>query len=95
MMNLPKNFWTYAKISFLAFQVIVAFVNGPEPINSRRQSAPVLAGDHSSRILGSVSAALSSRVRTDATIPDHIPVAGVPVLLFQRSFSVLASLCLG
>jgi hypothetical protein len=40
MIKLPKNFWTYAKVSFLAVSVILAFVTGPEPIDSGDSPLP-------------------------------------------------------
>ena len=39
-MKLPKNFWTYAKASLLVVSVIVAFVSGPEPIDSGDSPPP-------------------------------------------------------
>jgi hypothetical protein len=40
MMKLPKNFWTYAKVGFLAVSVILSLVAGPEPIDSGDSPLP-------------------------------------------------------
>ena len=40
-MNLPRNFWTFVKASLLVASVAVAFVSGPEPIDSGDSSPPL------------------------------------------------------